>query len=202
MWHTYKHWTHTMPVNNKTRWNIMKGPNESYRQFVLWASLFKLTNVTLFSRKRKLQRFIFRITLIQTRSWECDGGDLEKSQSSSQVIQTLDFLCKPSQDRGMARAAWLAGNKLASVWGTFSTWRTMRLQASAQVLSASGRLRNHLHPLAAMAAIISGQVMSSLSTASAGFYYPLVLHLSATKEKILVDLFPFLPFFKFEAPAL
>jgi hypothetical protein len=73
----------------------MKGQSELYRQFVQWASLFKLTNVTLFSWKGKLQHFIFWITLIQIRSREGEGGELEKSQSALQVMQILIVFVSP-----------------------------------------------------------------------------------------------------------
>lgn len=177
----------TVLLNNKTRWNIIQGHCESSRQFVLWASLFKLTNGTLFSWKRKLQHFISRITLIQIRSWECEGGDLEKSQSCSQVRQTLGFLCHPSKGGGEAKAAWLPGNNsLASVWGTAAAWGTMSLQASGWVCyqPAAGWEIISNHKWQWVPYLRPGNESSLNCINSTGFYYPLVLPFSAQNSLI------------------
>lgn len=124
-----------MPLNNKTRWNIIKGQNELYRQFVLWASLFKLTNVTLFSRKRKLQHFILRIALIQIRSWEYKGGaGIEKvpEHGWGDINSLFSLSSYWREGKGQSSMA-VAQNNFASVPGTISACGTMSLQARGVV---------------------------------------------------------------------
>lgn len=147
-----------MPLNNKTRWNIIKGQSELCRQFLLWVSLFKLTNVTLFSpQKRKLQQFIFRITLIQIRSREREGGEWEKSQSASQVMQTPIVFVIPFKRKGQGCLVMLARTSLPPSKARALFAEQWAFSPVDSLLSASCRLKNNLQSLATMGAVSSAR---------------------------------------------
>lgn len=88
-----------------------------------------------------------RITLIQIRSWACEGGGWEESQSSSQVIQTwLSSSAQRRQRKGPSEwHGWLEplGFRLGH---HFCLQNDEPWGPRTSLLSASSRLRNNLQP--------------------------------------------------------
>lgn len=72
------------------------------------------------------------VFLIQIRSREGEGGELEKSQSTSQVMQTLIVFVIPLKEERPELHGCAAEDKAASIYGKVPVCRTKSLQPSGQ----------------------------------------------------------------------